>query len=78
MPDEEWSNLKVNGVEVVWLMGIWQIGPCGVCRSTDIENRVQYGKILPSYTSDDIIGSPYAVVDYVWYAVGTDSDAFPV
>ena len=61
---------------MIWMMGMWTLGPYSMARATDTEMRVNsYGPNLPDYTFDDIIGSPYAVVDYVVNPdIGTDGN----
>mmetsp|Transcript_4552 Transcript_4552/g.17217 ORF Transcript_4552/g.17217 Transcript_4552/m.17217 type:complete len:544 (-) Transcript_4552:601-2232(-) len=64
IPDEEflkWSNLGIN---IVWFMGLWQVGEYGWARATDFSMRQSYGKFLPNYTMSDIIGSPYQISNY--------------
>jgi len=38
----------------------------GLTISGDFGNRQSFARVVPSYTWDDIIGSPYAISDYVW------------
>jgi len=60
----------------VWLMGVWQLGPEGLTTSFECSGcRGWYESQLPNMTDDDIIGSPYAVVDYTMTSViGNDED----
>eukprot|EP00762_Andalucia_godoyi_P004687 ANDGO_03533.mRNA.1 hypothetical protein (macronuclear) len=75
IPMSEFQSLKNAGVDIVWLMGVWSLGAYGMCRSTDISLRQGYGSVLPDYSMNDIIGSPYAVTDYtVNPELGTDND----
>jgi hypothetical protein len=39
-------------------------GAYGLARSSDISLQVGYGSVLPDWKYPDIIGSPYAVVEY--------------
>ncbi|MCQ2817026.1 MAG: alpha-amylase family glycosyl hydrolase, partial [archaeon] len=60
---EEWSNLKFD---FVWFMGVWQVGPYGIEHDRTDEGLVKgFKEILPDYISEDAIGSPYAITDYV-------------
>jgi glycosidase len=61
---------------MIWMMGVWKLGSYSLARATDAGMRSgSYGPNLPDYTFDDIIGSPYAPVDYVVNPeLGTDDD----
>lgn len=39
IPIAEFQALKNQGVEVIWMMGLWKLGFYGLARSTDIELR---------------------------------------
>lgn len=76
IPDQEFLALREQGVNMIWMMGVWKLGQYSLSRATDATMRkYSYGPNLPDYTFDDIIGSPYAVVDYVVNPeIGTDED----
>lgn len=77
IPMQEFQNLKQLGVQYVWLMGIWTIGDYGRCRATDLSMRAtDYSLNLPDYQMEDIIGSPYQVLQYTvnQLEIGTDND----
>eukprot|EP01080_Neovahlkampfia_damariscottae_P010238 gene10238-2658_t len=77
--DSHWKKLKADGVDIIWLMGLWKVGDYALCRGTDIKLREYYGKDYPDYSMEDIIGSPYAVVDYtVNPEIGTDQDVIDI
>jgi glycosidase len=65
VPPSEWDRLKESGFHFVWLMGVWK-------RSrhdrdyflADPRNVSLCDTILPGWTRDDIIGSPYAIEGY--------------
>ena len=65
MPDvllDEWKSL---GIDAVWLMGVWSVGPLGVSIAREHEElREAYRSALPGYTENDVAGSPYAVHAY--------------
>jgi hypothetical protein len=66
VPDSEWDALARLGFNIVWLMGVWQRSP--VSRQISIEdpaNFPDYDRALPGWTPADIVGSPYAVMQYV-------------
>jgi len=65
VPVSEWDRLKDSGFHFIWLMGVWTR-----CRSdreyflADPRNVELCNTILPGWTEQDIIGSPYAVAGY--------------
>ena len=66
IPKSEWVNLKDRGIDCVWLMGIWERSR----KSGEIARNLpelceQCRAILPNFDPEDIVGSPYAVHDYV-------------
>ena len=47
-------------------MGLWQVGPYGVQHDrTDAGLIEGYKQILPDYETEDAIGSPYSITDYI-------------
>ncbi|KAA6379635.1 MAG: putative alpha amylase, catalytic subfamily protein [Streblomastix strix] len=65
VPDAEISDIAKKGYNIVWLMGIWQLGPAGLeLDRTDPGKRKEYDKVLPGWTIEDVIGSPYAIANY--------------
>eukprot|EP01097_Dermamoeba_algensis_P003864 TRINITY_DN2619_c0_g1_i1.p1 TRINITY_DN2619_c0_g1~~TRINITY_DN2619_c0_g1_i1.p1 ORF type:complete len:499 (-),score=87.48 TRINITY_DN2619_c0_g1_i1:107-1564(-) len=76
VPTEEWIKLQQKKITMVWLMGVWSIGQYGVYHDrVSIPHRNNFGKVLPDYDLDDIIGSPYAITEYkVNPQVGTEED----
>jgi glycosidase len=66
VPDSEWDSFARLGFDVVWLMGVWR-------RSAESRrialanpaNVAQYDRALPGWKPADVIGSPYAVAQYV-------------
>ncbi len=66
MPDAGWDALAQLGFDAIWLMGIWQRSP--VSRQISLEdsgNFPDYDRALPGWTPADVVGSPYAVMQYV-------------
>ncbi|ELP84845.1 hypothetical protein EIN_284010 [Entamoeba invadens IP1] len=71
IPLVEFDLLKTKGIDYVWMMGVWQLGNYGL----EIDKKVNYSYVLPDYTEDDIIGSPYAITQYVCNKeIGIDED----
>lgn len=66
IPVKEWKYLKSMGIDIVWLMGMWQRSPCSAEKAGNEPFLVKdCRKILPDFSIDDITGSPYAVYDYI-------------
>ncbi len=65
IPDDlvdRWASL---GFDAVWLMGVWTTGALGREIAADVPGlRDEYPKILPDFTAEDVLGSPYAVKSY--------------
>merc|ERR1740123_1863541 len=73
VPDSEWLKIKNDHADFVWLMGMWQLGQEGLQDSLGYIER--YRPYLPDIQPEDIIGSPYAVVEYtVNPEIGTEED----
>lgn len=66
VPASYWDLLKARGVDLVWLMGIWQtVSLPQIHRYALIEGlRQEYTHALPDWTPADVIGSPYAIDEY--------------
>jgi glycosidase len=76
IPVQEFKAIKSAGFDVVWMMGVWQLGQYGLHHDrTDPGLLQDYAQILPGYTLADIIGSPYAVTEYSTNdELGSDAD----
>lgn len=73
VPRSEWQKLADDKIDMVWLMGVWQLGTYGP--QFDKGNIDSFRKELPDVQPDDIIGSPYAVKNYTVNSdIGTPSD----
>jgi len=66
VPDAALDRLASLGFDYVYLMGVWKLGAEGprVSRS-EPRFRAEYDQLLPGWTPDDVIGSPFAVARYV-------------
>lgn len=65
VPVSEWDRLKDSGFHFIWLMGVWK--RCMSDREyflADPRNVELCNTVLPGWTEQDIIGSPYAVAGY--------------
>jgi glycosidase len=66
VPDAEWDSLAQLGFDAIWLMGVWQRSPVSRQISLDDPANVSdFDRALPSWTPADVVGSPYAVMQYV-------------
>ena len=71
IPLEEFDYLKENGVDIVWMMGVWKLGEYGV----EFDRKTDFSYFLPDIKEEDIIGSPYAISEYICNPeIGTNDD----
>jgi hypothetical protein len=66
VPDVEWDSLVPEGVDAVWLMGVWGRSPFGhevALRTPGL--RASWDAALPGWAENDVAGSPYSVRRYV-------------
>jgi len=65
VPTSYWDELAEQGINIVWLMGVWKSNPSVVEKySLSDELVAGYRRALPDWRRDDVIGSPYAVDSY--------------
>ena len=60
IPLQEFDEIRKNGVDIVWMMGVWKLGEYGL----EFDRKQDYSYCLPNWTKEDVIGSPYAVYEY--------------
>ena len=66
IPPQEWLKIRNLGCDWVWLMGVWQKSLISQeLARKDLNLQIEYSKVLPNWTEQDIVGSPYAVKDIV-------------
>ena len=71
IPTTEFDNLKKSGIEIVWMMGVWKLGTYGL----EFDRKQDYSGVLPDWTKDDVIGSPYSITEYECNPdIGTNDD----
>lgn len=66
IPSDFFRDLKDKGFDIIWLMGIWKTCPGVIndcCYSVDLVSA--YSKSLKDWARKDVIGSPYAVDEYI-------------
>jgi hypothetical protein len=65
VPPEEWDKLKNQGMDLIWLLGVWERSQEG--RKLNLnsnEFRASFEIVLPGCTPEDIIGSCYSISSY--------------
>ena len=63
--DAELDRLAMDGLDLIWFLGVWQTGEAGRRISASIpELRAEYQRVLPDLQEADISGSCFAVHDY--------------
>lgn len=64
IPSKYWEQLARLGVDYVWLMGVWKTGPNTLNYALEPGLQQEYANVLPDWSEDDVIGSPYAIDRY--------------
>jgi hypothetical protein len=65
VPPAAWDAIADLGFDAVWLMGVWERSPAGTAialRNDDL--RQEFERVLPDFTPDDVVGSPYCIAGY--------------
>ncbi len=66
IPQREWKGLREKGMDLIWLMGVWQRSPYSRQAARDEPRLVETCRsILEDFEMEDIVGSPYAVYRYL-------------
>jgi hypothetical protein len=61
----DWDRVTPDGVDAVWLMGVWERSPAGLAlANANAELQASFRAALPDVRTDDIVGSPYCVRRY--------------
>lgn len=70
------DELSKKGIEILWMMGVWKTSPglaAQYCFGIDLVPG--YVKALSDWKKEDVIGSPFAIDDYILNpALGTEDD----
>src|SRR5690242_15302880 len=62
----EWDAITPDGVDAVWLMGVWERSPAGLAiAKSNASLMASFREALPDLQDEDIVGSPYCVRRYV-------------
>ncbi|MBW1680595.1 MAG: alpha-amylase [Deltaproteobacteria bacterium] len=65
IPGDRWPALRELGMDLVWLMGMWERSPTSREKARREPNLLEAGRnALPDFEVEDLDGSPYAVHDY--------------
>jgi hypothetical protein len=65
IPDDEWLELRHLGVDIVWMMGVWEPSPESArIALADDKLLAEINKISPALGRDAIGPSPYAIHNY--------------
>ncbi len=66
IPGDYWDDLKSKGMHYVWLMGIWKTNEEAVQKYCFEDFLIrEYTHALKDFRKSDVIGSPYAIEDYI-------------
>jgi hypothetical protein len=65
IPAAEWDKIKGLGMDLVWLMGVWDrsLESRQICLIS-LEFRSKFDEVLPDCSEEDIIGSGYSIKTY--------------
>jgi hypothetical protein len=65
VPEKEWDALASLGVDLLWLMGVWERSPRGLRIARSLQGlQEEYALALPDVSPEDVVGSPYSVHRY--------------
>jgi hypothetical protein len=65
LSSSDWDAVTPEGVDAVWLMGVWERSPAGLAVANGTpELQVSWRDALPDVRPRDVIGSPYCVRRY--------------
>jgi len=65
VPAAEWDAVAASGMDVVYLMGVWQRSALGrLMARTDASLLAEYDRVLPGWGMEDVPGSPYCIQAY--------------
>ena len=65
VPDAEWDAIARNGIDLVYLMGVWKRSAAGrLIARTDLTLFSQYDRVLPGWQMSNVPGSPYSIQAY--------------
>lgn len=66
IPDQYIESLNSKGIKILWLMGAWKTSKALAERCCFGANMIpEYIKALSDWKKEDVIGSPFAIDDYI-------------
>ncbi len=66
VPAADWDAIAAYGFDAVWLMGVWERSPAGIAIANQNQGLLEdFRRALPDFRSEDNVGSPYCIRDYV-------------
>ena len=66
LPASAWDEVTPDGVDAVWLMGVWERSPAGLeLANANAALQASFRDALPGLRPGDVTGSPYCVRRYV-------------
>ncbi|MFI6096538.1 alpha-amylase family glycosyl hydrolase [Lentzea sp. NPDC051213] len=66
VPPDTWNAVTPDGVDAVWLMGVWERSLVGLAIANAHPGlRASFHEALPDLRAEDVSGSPYCVRRYV-------------
>ena len=66
VPSEEWDCFSSLGADAVWFMGVWERSPSGIAIANQNKGlQEDFRRALPDFRSEDNVGSPYCMRQYV-------------
>ena len=66
VPASAWDEVTPDGIDAVWLMGVWERSPAGLeLANANAGLQASFRDALPDVQRGDVIGSPYCVRRYV-------------
>ena len=63
VPDSALDEIARPSIDIIWLMGVWTRSTWG--HKNALRYKHEYRGALPDLTDNDVIGSAYAIADYV-------------
>ena len=65
VPQSELERIAALGFDGVWLMGVWERSRQSRQIASSLPDLLsEYRRVLPDFTADDVVGSPYAIHRY--------------
>src|SRR5580700_10654130 len=57
VPEQAWDAVTPDGIDAVWLMGVWERSPAGLAlANANVALQDSFRAALPDVRTDDVIG----------------------